>query len=272
MTFLKTFKALAPVAAFAVSGAAFSQLVDTRTDSDETTSSFNKDGVISANEYGAGNSQSYLGAGTGFGGTLGAGSLYVDFSSSSLNIGAQLGNNLNDNIVILIDSRSGGFTDAMMNDTGDPGRNLSTNLTRDVDDQFFSTFLPDYSIVIGSFGIVSFELTSGSLNFIDYDGTFTGNAAGVAREYSLNRGALSLGAAGSAFDFIVGYGSDSNYMSNEGIPGQAFAAGGNLGFDNGGNTVLWEHYDRFQAVPEPATMVALGAGLAALLRKRARKS
>ena len=68
-----------------------------------------------------------------------------------------------------------------MNDTADPGRNLLTNLTRDVDDPFPVGILPDYGIVIGNFGIVSFELTAGSLNFIDFNGTFTGNNPSLAR-------------------------------------------------------------------------------------------
>lgn len=268
MTNSSFFRKSLPLLLVALSAVSHAQLVDAKYDADGSNSNFVADGNISANEYGLGNSQSFLGAGTGFGGTLGNGAMYMDFSSTNLNIGAALGNNLNDNIVILIDSKAGGFTDAQMNDTGDPGRNLSTNLTRDVDDQFFSTFLPDYSIVIGSFGIVSFELTSGSLNFIDYNGTFTGNAAGLAREYTIGQSAFSINTS-QGFDFIVGYGSDTNYMSNEGIPGQGFASGGNLGFDNNGNgTVHWDHYDHFGVVPEPASMVALSFGLVAMLKKR----
>lgn len=254
-----------------MSGFASAQLVDLRTDSDEATSSFVKDGVIGANEYGAGNSQSYLGAGAGFGGTVGNGGLYMDFSATDLNLGFSLGNNLNDNIVILIDSKAGGYTDAQMNDTADGGRAISTNLTRDADDVFYSTFLPDYSIVIGSFGIVSFELTSGSLNFLTYDGTFTGNSSSVAREYQISRSLLSLGATGSGFDFLVGYGSDSMFMSDESIPQQGFSGAGNLGFGQQGGTVEWLKYDRFQAVPEPGTMAALGAGLLAVLKRRKSK-
>lgn len=270
MNTFRIFRGLAPLALVAASALSNAQLVDTRSDTNESSSGFAMDGTIGANEYGAGNSQSYFGAGGGFGGTLGNGGLYMDYDSSNLNLGFAPGGNLNDNVVILIDSRSGGFTDAMMNDTADPGRNLSSNLTRDVDDQFFSSFLPDYSVVIGSFGIVVFELTAGSLNFLQYDGTFTGNNSALAREIAINRGSLSIAAPGSGFDFIVGYGSDSNYMSDETIPSQGFSGAGNLGFDNGGNVVHWDHYDHFDAVPEPASMLVLGIGVAALAKKRRR--
>lgn len=70
-------------------------------------------------------------------------------------------------------------------------------------------------------------------------------------------------------DLFVANGSDSNFMSSEGIPGQTFAGGPNLGWDNNGNgAVSWSAYDRMGIVPEPGTMAAMGANLAALLRRK----
>ncbi len=106
----------------------FGGLVTTHTNTG--TSGATVDGTISANEYGPGNSYSYTGAG---GGPLGGGALYFQSDASNLYIGFQPGNSLNDNVVIHLDTRAGGFTDAQMNDTADPGRNLLSNLTRDVD-------------------------------------------------------------------------------------------------------------------------------------------
>jgi hypothetical protein len=247
--------------------AASAALVDTRIDT--TPGGAAVDGSIGANEYGPANVYSYTGGGGGFGGTLGAGTLHLESDLSNLYIGFQPANPLNDNVVILLDTRSGGFFDADMNDTADPGRNLSSNLTRDVDDVF--PFPADYSIVIGSFGIVVFELnagnTSGHLAFVQFDGTFTGNDPGLAREIAIP---LSSLASPAVIDFFVGYGSNDNYMSDESIPTQSFNGGGNLGYDNNGTfqPVNWANYNRFVVIPEPATGLLLLAGLIAFSRRR----
>src|SRR5436190_9587790 len=91
--------------AAAASQPAMAQLVDTRTDT-TPGSGFVADGVISANEYGPGNAYFYAGGGGGFGGTLGAGSLYMDSNASNIFIGFQPGNALNDNVAIFINSRA----------------------------------------------------------------------------------------------------------------------------------------------------------------------
>ena len=228
-----------------------------------------KDGVISPNEYNAGNSNKYLGGGAGFGGTLGGGAMYMNSVGGNLYLGFQPGNALNDNVVIHLDTRAGGQVDATMNDTGDPGRNLSSNLTRDTDDVFPIGILPDYSIVIGGFGIVTFELTAGNtpnhLNFVDFDGTFTGNNPALAREYSLPL--ASIGNP-SVVNFFVSYGSDTNFMSNESIPAEGFNLGSNPGFGTPTEPVLHDNYDQL-VIPEPASIGLLGlVSLAAFRRQR----
>jgi hypothetical protein len=69
------------------------------------------------------------------------------------------GNSLNDNVVIHLDTKPGGFTDAAMNDYRRSGPKPPDQLTADVDDTFPAGVLPDYGVVIGGFGEVSFELT-----------------------------------------------------------------------------------------------------------------
>ncbi|MBS0196705.1 MAG: hypothetical protein JSR77_08100 [Planctomycetes bacterium] len=253
-----------------LAGAANAALVDTRVDT--TPAGAVVDGVLGAGEYGSG-AYSYRGAGGGFGGTLGSGTMYFDSDATNLYIGLQVGGNLNDNVTILLDTRAGGFVDATMSDQADGGRRNSTELALNADDAFPAGFLADYSIVIGSFGIVSFELTSGSLNFISYDGAFTGNGTNF-REFAIPLASIGSG-ANRNIDFFAAYVSDSGYASNESVPASpALQANGNPGFGDGqfGGTIGtpgYENFDRFTTVPTPGALALLGlGGLVAGRRRR----
>jgi hypothetical protein len=225
------------------------------------------DGVLGPNEYGPGNTYQFLGGGTGFGGTLGNGALYMESDSSRIYFGFQPGNNLNDLVTILLDTRPGGFTDAQMDDNGDGGRRASSNLSINADDQFGPGFLPDFSVVIGSFGIVSFELTGAPapLNFLDFSGMFTGNAP-TFREYSLPLSALGISPGGEV-DFFAAYIADSGYGSNESLPPGPINLFDNPGF--GSVSAGYVNFDCFETIPAPGAAGLLGlAALAGLRRRR----
>ena len=245
--------------------AGYADLVDTRTDTDANGATV--DGALGADEYGTGNAYSYTGGGSGFGGTLGNGLLYMNSDATNLYVGFQPGNDLNDNVAILLDTRAGGFTDADMNDNADGGRRASSQQTLNADDAY--SILPDFSIVIGSFGIVSFELAAGgdgSLIFIDYNGTFTGNDKNLFREYTIPLASIGSG-SGSNIDFFAAYVSDSGFNSNESIPAyDALNSGGNPGFD--GPSAGYGNYDRFVTVPEPSALALLALGLIGIARRR----
>lgn len=248
-----------------VSAPAFAGLVDVQTDANPASSTWNPNGVLDAGEY-----ATFTGGGSGFGGPLGSGTLGFDTDGTNLYIGFDPGADLNDNVVLFLDTRPGGITDdTTLDDQADPGRNLSSNLTRDVVDNY--AIGADFSVVIGGFGIVVFELVddgSGQLVFNAFDGTFTGNDPTLAREISLPL--ASIGSPTSAVDFFAAYGSDTNFLSDEGVPAQPFSGGGNLGFDNNGNgPVTWENYNQFR-LPTPGALALCGiAGLAGLRRNRA---
>ncbi len=248
------------------------QLVDTRTDVDPGGASVN--GVLDANEYGAGNAYSYTGGGGGFNGAVSNGTLYMNSDLSDLYIGFDPGADLNDNVILYLDTVAGGqFDDVNMNDTGDNGRRLSSNLVPDVLDTFPVGM--DYSVVIGSFGIVVFELTSGStpnhLGFVKFDGTFTGNDPNLIREISIPLGDLGLvGGVASEVNFLAAYGSDTSFIADEAIPAQPFSGVANPGFNNNGTfqPLDWPNYNKFVTTPEPTTLGLMLVGALGLLRRR----
>ncbi len=253
--------------------AAARPVVDSVTDTSPLQSNVVVDGHLSPNEYGPNNSYTFLGGGGGFGGTLGNGAIYMDQDANNLYIGFRPGNFLNDNVVIFLDTRAGGFNDADMNDTADGGRNVSSNLTRDSNDAFDPNFLPDYTLVVGAFGQVSFQLnagnTPGHLIFEEFSGAFTGNDPNLFREFTLSKSRYNIG---NGFRFLAGYISDSGFTSDETIPAQPFTGLGNIGFaDPNGRDVRWTNYNEFnKLVPTPgaAMLLALG-GLATARRRRA---
>lgn len=247
------------------------QLTTTRTDLNPTTSNFVKDGTIAANEYGAGNVYSFTGGGAGFTGAVGNGTLYMDFDAANINVGLQLGGELNDIAVIYFDTRAGGFNDATMSDGADGSRRVISNLARDTEEGL--PFLADYALAIGNFGTVTFELAGGltdnSLIFKDFDGTFVSNNPAIAREVSIPKSTFNIG---GSFDFFVAYGSDSSFLSNESIPAQSFNGSGNPGFGDPNNLVQYTNFNRFQAAPSPAAWSVFALGgvpiLSALRRRR----
>ena len=258
--------ALAGLSFAAVSASA--GLVDTVTDANPVLFSGSDNDTLETDEYGVGNAQNVVGGGNGFGGILGSGNtgtgtLYLDSDLLNLKFGFKPGANVNDNVVLYLDTRAGGFTDAQMSDTADGGRTAVTNPVRDSTVAFDAGFLPDFAVVIGSFGVVTFELTGGSLNFVDFFGDVTGQNTNF-REFSLSK--LTYG-VGASFDFLGLYTSDTGFLSDETLPGGQIA-GGNPGFGTAGTSVSLTGFNRFQAVPEPASMLALGLGAAALLRRR----
>jgi hypothetical protein len=262
---MKTFVMCA--AALCVASGAMAGLIDTRTGPGGGTHTQN--GVLDANEFGAGNSQSYTGSGTGFGGTLGNGRIYMDSDATNLYIGVQVGGNLNDNIVMYMNTgNTGGFNSStQMDDNSDPGRGRSSDMMSNGTASW--AINAQYSFVVGSFGAVLFGLNGNgnAHTFLMYDGTYTGNGNGF-REYSISLASINALSSRNYIDWFSIYTSDSGFMSNESISVQGFNAGGNLGFDNGGNALVIENYNRYQ-VPTPGALAL--AGLGGLMAGRRRR-
>ena len=208
------------------------------------------------------------GGGSGFGGTLGGGSIAFDAVGSSLNISFAPGNPLGSDITtIYLNTRSGGFTDADMNDTQDGGRNAISNLGSFGNETFPDMGAPDYGIAIANWGAVLFELTSGNtpghLNYIYFENT----AYGSGKQITFN---LSSIGSPDQIDWFAAYVSDTSYLSNESLPASSgLNSGGNPGF---GGTGTYLNYNRFTIVPEAGAtglaLLAVGLGLARRVRGR----
>ncbi len=225
-----SFRRLVVAATMTAAAVANAAVVDTRTDASNGGAVV--DGVLGANEYGPGNSYGYSGAGTGFGGMLAGGPrFYMNSDATNLYIGFQPGVSFasNTNLVVLyLDTKSGGFTDATMNDTGDAGRNVVTNLGSAGNDGF--PFDADYAVMFGDTFCVVFELTGGSLNVV----TSTTSGCGATpnfREVSVALSALGATGGSKTIGMFAAYCSNTNFNSNETVPPIAAINGsGNPGF------------------------------------------
>lgn len=250
------------IVAAGLAASAQAQLIETRVDT--TASGAIVDQGLSPGEYG-GASYQYSGGGTGFGGTVGNGAVYFDSDATNLYVGFWMGGGLNDLITIMLDTRAGGYTDAGMNDNGDGGRRASTQQSINADDAYAPGFLPDFSVIMGNFGTVFFQLEAdpNPITFL----TFDGSTSQPFRELAIPLATLGISPGGNV-DFFVAYIADSGYGSNESIPAGPINAGPNPGFET--FSLGYTTYDRFTTVPAPGAAALLGlTGLIATRRRRA---
>jgi MYXO-CTERM domain-containing protein len=258
---MKRLLSVSALVAFAASPAFARPLVDTHVD------------TTAGNTIGTYN---YTGAGAGFGGTVGNGLFSLDSDATNLYVRFTPGASLNDLVGIWFDTRSGGYTDADMDDQADGARRVLSQLANAVDDAFDPGFLADFGLVSAGFGSVFFELTAGNtpghLNFLDFQGS--NPVVNDVNGYAIPLATLGV-APGGAVNFFVAYASDGGYLSNESIPAyDPLQSNGNPGFGDGqfGGTIGSPgvgNYNRFVTVPTPGSLALLGlGGLVAGRRRR----
>ncbi|HMO51716.1 MAG TPA: PQQ-dependent sugar dehydrogenase [Kiritimatiellia bacterium] len=212
------------------------------------------DGVLSANEYGPGNTYSFTGGGAGFGGQFGNATLRMKSDAQNLYIAfSNLGVPTDANqYLVYLNTRPGGLQpNGGMDDNADSARRntsiLSLNGTETVTFQDgASTGAPDFALVFnnrisGSGGFSAlYELAPSGQSH----GLVTHQRAGLGTstvEFSVPLASLGL-SPGDPVEFAGLNISETGFLSNEGLP--ATGLGANPGFADS-QTFVFADFHRF---------------------------
>ncbi len=169
---------------------------------------------------------------TGFGGTIGNGSLTISDNGTDITLALATAGSFNDILVVYFDSKTGGFANTTtFNDQSDGGRRAisgkSGSGTSNV--SFPDGFNADYGLAWGNFGSVLFELAAGGDNSLVFK-NFNASTSTVTFPKSM------LGIDGAVIFKLIGtYVAESAYRSNEALVeniGNGSEGGGNFGFNS----------------------------------------
>lgn len=224
---------------------------------------------------------------TGFGGAVGNGNVNITDTSSSMTItfNRGLSGNMDNDLVLYVDTQPGGFADtSQFSDTADGGRTAisgfnSGNPSRNVV-TFASGFQADYAISIENSFIGVFGLAAGgnnSLNFL-FGTAQSGVDSDASYSITLNAAQMAqiglIAGSGQSFLFVGSENSDSAYRANETIGNSVTTpdtgAAPNGGF-NGSQLFTQSLSYQLGTTPEPSTLALLGifgAGALFVLHRR----
>lgn len=176
---------------------------------------------------------------TGFGGTVGNSTLTMDEVGDNITfLFTKGGGDLNDKVVIYVDSKSGGFsTTSSFTDAGDDLRKAISgyNGTNRATLNFPTGFEPDYAVAFGPNYAGSWELVANGphTNVVNANLTPTGTTTSPTYSFTVNKGSIGLSTSGDiSFKFLVTYISTTAFRSNEfiGDPGPAANPGSNTSY------------------------------------------
>jgi hypothetical protein len=224
--------------------------------------------------------------GTGFGGAVGNGSVTISDTSSSMTVtfNRGLSGNLDNDLVLYLDTQPGGFADtSQFSDNGDGGRTAISGFNSSNPSRTLVTFAPgfqaDYAISIENSFIGVFGLAAGGNNSLNF--LFGTSQSGVDSQasYSITLTAAQMAqigltaGSGQLFAFVGSEDSDTAYRANETIGASVTVPGdgsGNAGFSNPQTFTGSLNY-QLVSTPEPSTLAllgVLGAGTLAAARRR----
>lgn len=218
---------------------------------------------------------------TGFGGPVGTGSVSISDSLAGMTITLNRGaGQLNDDLVLYLDTQPGGFNDnSTFSDNQDGGRTAISGANNSNPSRTLVSlpFAADYAISIENGFIGAFGLASGgngSLNFL-FGQAQSGNNSDPS--YSINISPAQMAqigltaGSGQTFDFVGSYISASAYRANETIGASVTApadGSGNAGFSN---PQTFQSGLAYTLVPEPSAFGLLGLSVATLCGIKRRK-
>lgn len=229
--------------------------------------------------------QTYNGnGGTGFGGTVGQGTLTISDNGTTLTGTISRGpSNFNDQLVIYIDSTAGGFGDT--NSFGDSADGLRQSIsgfngTSRAALTFPAGFQADYALALGpmsdNFGGL-WTLAAGGTNSLVFNADAslspTGGASGSAASFTFSISLASIGVTpGASFRFVTTYlNGGVSYRSNESF-GNSMPNGTDPNGNIGTSAATLTNFATYttHTVPEPSTYALVAAGLAGLAWRRRR--
>jgi hypothetical protein len=223
----------------------------------------------------------YLGNGaTGFGGSLGNGSLSITDDGTNITFTLNNAGGFNGNdVVVYIDSVAGGFADtSQLSDDGDGGRESvsgfnSSNPSRTLA-VFPAGFGADYALEFENNTFDGlFQLVAGGNNTMNFVGGNSPTSPATNGPYVVTVPLSDLGiTSGDSFSFVGTLISTTAYRSNETIgdsvtiPDPAGGSAPNAGFN--GSTIFSSAEVYPAPAPEPASLVMVGGALALLAGRR----
>ncbi|MBX3427199.1 MAG: hypothetical protein KF688_16090 [Pirellulales bacterium] len=211
---------------------------------------------------------------SGFGGTVGGSSLVITDDGVNVYFSfSRGGGNLNDALVLYLDTTAGGFSStSSFTDSGDGLRNAISGTNNSGGTRttvnFATGMTADYAIAFDAgFGGLWSLTSGGSHGFVNSVGLSpTGNSGASTHTFSTSMASIGL-VPGGAMRFVGTYISTTAWRSDE-----AYGAGVGVGNPGDSGTISFTNFHTYTAVPEASSFLFAGAIAALAFSRRSARS